>query len=246
MMIFSLPSPELLRQQAEWLAPMRARLLRRVAIAHYKRVLDLGVGYGAVTQELVRRTGGQVVCLDVVQHTFFSHAQTCAGALGVCGDGCKLPFADAMFDMVFCQCVLLWVADVGAVIGEVWRVLQPGGVFVALEPDYGGMMEYPAHVATRALWLSALRRAGAQPYVGRMLPSLFARCGFEVRVDLLPELLPPVSARFAFLRGLPLSRLEQAALRRIERHTAQLTEPWQCVAHVPFVAVTGVRCSGNC
>lgn len=241
MMTSSLPSPDLLRQQAEWLAPMRARLLRRVAIGQHKRVLDLGAGYGAVTQELVRRTGGQVVYLDIARETFFSQAQTCAGAFGVCGDGCNLPCADATFDMVFCQCVLLWVADVGAVLGEVWRILQPGGVFIALEPDYGGMMEYPAHVATRALWLSALRRAGAQPYVGRMLPSLFARCGFDVRVDLLPELLPPVSARFELLRGLPLSRLEQAALRRIERHAALLREPWQCVAHVPFVAVTGVR-----
>ena len=56
--------PELLRRQAAWLAPARARLLRRVAVARRRSVLDLGGGYGAVTGELVRRAGGTVVALD--------------------------------------------------------------------------------------------------------------------------------------------------------------------------------------
>ncbi|HLA84582.1 MAG TPA: hypothetical protein VJL29_07290, partial [Thermoguttaceae bacterium] len=60
----SLPSTALLRQQAEWLAPARSRLLRRAGIARCRRVLDLGCGVGAVTAELARRTSGFVVALD--------------------------------------------------------------------------------------------------------------------------------------------------------------------------------------
>ena len=56
----ALPSKTLLEAQAEWLAPARARLLRRVGIARRRRILDLGAGYGAVTGELVRRGGGFV------------------------------------------------------------------------------------------------------------------------------------------------------------------------------------------
>ena len=60
----SLPQAELLRQQAAWLAPARARLFRRVQIAQRQRVLDLACGYGTVTGELVRRCGGSVTALD--------------------------------------------------------------------------------------------------------------------------------------------------------------------------------------
>ena len=51
----SLPAPELLREQAQWLAPARSRMLRRVDIAHKRNILDLGAGYGFVSEELFRR-----------------------------------------------------------------------------------------------------------------------------------------------------------------------------------------------
>ena len=58
------PSAELLRRQAAWLAPARARLLRRAEIARRRRVLDLACGPGTVVEELVQRSGGSVVALD--------------------------------------------------------------------------------------------------------------------------------------------------------------------------------------
>ena len=54
----------------------------------------------------------------------------------------RLPFADGAFDLVFCQFALLWL-DAAAAVGEVRRVLSPGGVLAAIEPDYGGMIEHP-------------------------------------------------------------------------------------------------------
>lgn len=233
----------MLQQQAAWLAPMRARLLRRVSIVQRRHVLDLGTGSGAVTEELVRRCRGRVTALDYDLASLLAAEEPFAGARRVCGHAGRLPFGDSSFDLVFTQCALLWMKPLRKVMREIWRVLQPGGALVALEPDYGGMIEYPPAIATRDLWLRALTRAGADPLIGRKLPGLLAAWDFEVRVDLLPELLPPALERFAFLRTLPLTWSEQDVLQRIEQRAATLTSPWEQVAHLPFVLITATRCA---
>lgn len=232
---------ELLHEQAAWLAPMRARILRRVAIARRTAVLDLGAGYRAVTDELERRAGGHVVALDIALHPLLATAKTHGNALPTCADGSRLPFPDQSFDLVFCQFVLMWVNNLHAVIREIKRVLKQGGVLVAFEPDYGGMIEHPPEIATRDLWIAALTRARANPHVGRLLPGMLAAHGYEVRVDLLPELLPPSQTRFDLLRTLPLTASERAALSAAEAHDMALTRPWERVAHVPMFVVTAER-----
>lgn len=236
---FSLPPPELLARQAAWLAPARARLLRRVHVARRRRVLDLGCGWGAVAGELVRRAGGTVVALDRNHAALAADPAPFAGARRVCADAARLPFADAAFDLVFCQFALLWI-QFDVVLPEVRRVLAPGGALVALEPDYGGLVEHPPQIAARDLWLAALRRAGADPEVGRKLPGMLADLGFDVRVDLLDRLGPAEGARREFLRGLPLAPDEQAALVAIERAEASVA-PRARVAHLPVFLVTAVR-----
>jgi SAM-dependent methyltransferase len=221
---------------------MRSRLLRRAAIAHRRHVLDLGAGYGAVTPELARRCSGRVTALDQALLPLAADDQPFAGARRVCGSAASLPFPPASFDLVFAQCALMWTQPLSTVLAEIWRVLQSGGVLLALEPDYGSMIEHPFTIATRGIWLGALTRAGADPLVGRKLPGMLAAQGFEVRVDLLPELLPPASARFDMLRDLPLTRGEQRALRRAERRAAELSAaPWGQVAHLPFLLLTATR-----
>lgn len=219
------------------MAPARARLLRGVGIAHRRQILDLGAGYGAVTGELVRRGGGTVVALD---KELFALRQISTGRQ-TGGDALCLPFAAASFDLVFCQCVLLWVGSgVEGAIAEIYRTLQPGGVLVALEPDYGGLIEYPPEIATRDLWLAALRRAGAEPHIGRMLPGLLAKQGFQVQTRLLDELTPPSPMRFEFLRTLPLTAVEIATLHEIDRSTSQKVAKTY-LAHLPFFLVTASK-----
>lgn len=148
----------------------------------------------------------------------------------------RLPFADGAFDLVFSQFTLLWL-DAQAAVAEVYRVLGQGGVLVALEPDYGGLIEFPPAIATRPIWIDALVRAGADPETGRKLPGLLAAAGFKVQVDLLDQLAPPSPQRFAYLRGLPLSREEQGLLDRIQTADAALSEAAR-VVHLPTFLVT--------
>jgi SAM-dependent methyltransferase len=235
----SLPSQQLLEWQAAWLAPARARLLRRVQIARRRRVLDLACGSGAVTGELVRRSGGQVVAVDRTWAALAADAEPFRGAARLCADALRLPFADGSFDLVFCQFALLWL-DAAAAVCEVHRVLEPGGVLVAAEPDYGGLIEYPPEIATSELWLAALTRARADPHIGRRLPGLLAAAGFDVRVDLLDRVSPPSAVRFDFLRGLPLVDGERQALQRIEAADKTCQDPGR-VVHLPMFLVTATK-----
>lgn len=242
---FDLPAPEMLAQQAEWLSPARGRLFRQVGIARRKRVLDLGAGYGAVTGELVRRAGGPVVALDravtALREGDATGGTAFAGAARAGGDARWLPFADAVFDLVFTQLTLLWVRPVARALDEIRRVLRPGGALVALEPDYGGMIEYPPEIAARELWLSALERAGADPLIGRALPGLLAARGFTVSVGLFESLYAPSPARFDFLRDLPLTATEALTLEHIEMEALGRQGPWAQIAHLPFFLVTALN-----
>ncbi len=241
---YDLPAPEMLAQQAEWLAPARGRLFRQVGIARRKRVLDVGAGYGAVTGELVRRAGGPVVALDRAVAALRGAAfggGAFAGASRTGGDARWLPFADAVFDLVFTQLTLLWIQPVTCALDEIHRVLRPGGALVALEPDYGGMIEHPPEIAARDLWLSALARAGADPLIGRALPGLLAARGFTVSVGFFESLYAPSPARFDFLRDLPLTAAEALMLADIETEASMCQRPWAQIAHLPFFLVTALK-----
>jgi SAM-dependent methyltransferase len=235
----AVPSAALLQHQAEWLAPARARLLRRIHIARRERVLDLGAGRGAVTAELARRAGGTVVALDCAIEALDEIQAEGAHLVG--GDARRLPFPPAHFDLVFSQLTTLWINDIAAAVQEVWRVLMADGVWIALAPDYGGMMEHPPEITTRELWIAGLQRAGADPHVGRKLPGLCAEQGFEVRVDLFNSLRPPATQRFNLLRGLPLTAEERTQLDHIERQAETLTGPWSQVVHLPFFLITATK-----
>lgn len=235
----NLPSPGLLALQAKWLAPARARLLRRIHVARRSRVLDLACGAGAVTGELVRRSGGAVVALDREFAALAPEASDAfAGARCVCADAAGLPFVAGTFDLVLCQFALMWL-DAAIVLREIDRVLSSDGVLVAMEPDYGGMIEYPPETAAKETWLAALRRAGADPEIGRRLPGMLAELGFSVRVDLLDRLEPPETARFDLLREMPLTERERERLARAEQACAQLGDG--VIAHLPVFLITAAR-----
>ncbi len=91
------PHPESLLpdcESADWLAPARARLHRQVAIARRERVMDLGEGYGAVTEELVGRSGGAMLAVDRYEATLSYNPINFEMAWRICADATQLPFAD--------------------------------------------------------------------------------------------------------------------------------------------------------
>lgn len=211
-----LPEARGLQAQADRLQGMRSHLLRRVGIAHRQAVLDLGCGWGSVTATLRRRALGPVVALD--HHLAAVHR---TGGPAIVGDAHALPFAAGTFDLVFTQFVWLWLRDIPRAQVELDRVLRPGGALVALEPDFGGMIEHPPEVALGDVWRATLTRAGASPSIGRRLPSLFRGAGYRVAVELVQpgdDTGPDVT----LLEGLPLTPKETARVEQVTRANVPL------------------------
>jgi ubiquinone/menaquinone biosynthesis C-methylase UbiE len=95
-------------------------------------VLEIGPGFGATTRVLARRTDALTVL--ELQPSYCTRLRRELGARVdvVEGDATAMPFADASFDTVVCFTMLHHVpspAQQDRMLGEVTRVLRPGGVF---------------------------------------------------------------------------------------------------------------------
>ena len=96
-------------------------------------VLDVGCGGGFLAEEFAR-DGYEVIGIDPAARSIEA-AREHAGRAGLAvryqqGCGESLPFAAGSFAVVACCDVLEHVDDVNRVLGEVSRVLRPGGAFL--------------------------------------------------------------------------------------------------------------------
>src|SRR3954447_23803444 len=109
---------------------------KRLSFHNVKDVLDVGCGVGHWGRLLAKvlPTTAHVQGIDR-DPRWVQEAEARATAHGLAsrfnykvGVAETLPFADATFDLVTCQTVLIHTADPGAVIDEMIRVARPGGL----------------------------------------------------------------------------------------------------------------------
>jgi len=98
-------------------------------LAGARRVLDVGCGEGQITR-LATRLGAHATGLDPTWAQLTAGRERQGGAGYVAGLAQRLPFAAASFDAVVACLVFEHIADTDAALGEVARVLEPGGRFV--------------------------------------------------------------------------------------------------------------------
>ncbi len=116
---------------------------RRFQLARAKSVLDVGSGQGHWGRLIDRVTAPDATTVGVdFEPAWVAEATLQARAAGLGdrfryqqGSAESLPFADASFDLVTCQTLLIHVRDPSAVIAEMVRVTKPGGLVLAAEPN---------------------------------------------------------------------------------------------------------------
>ena len=92
-----------------------------------ERILDVGCGSGIFTVDVLK-SGAWVTGIDL-SAAMLSRAIVRGGDgfVGLCADMCNLPFGDNSFDRVFSMTAIEFVADGARAIGELNRVVKPGG-----------------------------------------------------------------------------------------------------------------------
>jgi len=110
----------------------RIELFRRYVGGPGRRVLDLGCRDGALTREYA--AGNEVVGVDADRDAL-AEAEKVGIETHWADLDQPLPFGDGNFDVVVAGELLEHLRDPRGVVGEVRRVLRPGGTFVASVPN---------------------------------------------------------------------------------------------------------------
>jgi len=163
------------------------RIFEREKVA---RVLDLGCGTGESLVYFKKMAPGiEWVGLDIESSPEVSQRSR-KGPEFLTYDGEKIPFADASFDLVFCNQTYEHVRKPFTLIREVDRVLRPGGCFVGsvscLEPFH------------------SLSVCNFTPYGFKVLLSETSLVLSEIRpgIDVITVLLHRLTGRLPVLSGM--------------------------------------------
>ena len=122
-------------QNARW----RRAMIDKIVPAAGASVLDVASGTAGVALQLAGRTPARVVGVDLTEE-MLRQGQRNVDASGLrarigltLGRAEQLPFADASFDALTFTYLLRYVVDPQATLGELARVVKPGGMVASLE-----------------------------------------------------------------------------------------------------------------
>jgi demethylmenaquinone methyltransferase / 2-methoxy-6-polyprenyl-1,4-benzoquinol methylase len=147
----------------------RRFLVSRIDAGPRETVLDVATGTGAVARELISQKGCTVVGLDQSPEMLAEARRRLPRSVTLIeGHAEELPFPDGAFDGLTFTYLLRYVDDPAAVLGELARVVRPGGTIAGLE------FAVP-HGVWRPLW-EAYVRVGL-PGAGRLLSPGWAEVG---------------------------------------------------------------------
>jgi len=141
------------------------RLGYLLQLGPHSRLLDVASGRGASAMFLAERFGCEVVGLDYGrQNVVRANAEAAQRGLSARvrfdqGDAESIPFPDASFDAVICECAFCTFPNKQRAAGEFARVLKPGGR-VGIS-DLTRTVKLPKELDGLFAWISCI--ADAQP-----------------------------------------------------------------------------------
>ncbi|HSB02905.1 MAG TPA: methyltransferase domain-containing protein [Anaerolineales bacterium] len=143
-----------------------------------ERILEVGCGSGVLCRRMAPHTqpDGYVTGVDISPQ-FITEAQRYALVEGVakqvvfeCARGESLPYPKAAFDGALAARLLLHTDDPSAILGEMARVVRPGGRIVAMDWDFDSVVvDHPDRELTRRLLHWRADHHGGDNWSGRQL-----------------------------------------------------------------------------
>ncbi len=131
--------------------------LAHVSIEDQFTILDVGCGGGRTVGKLAAiATQGKVYGVDYSDESVAATKRTNAKWIAIGrvevqqGSVSQLPFPDAMFDLITAVETHFWWPDVPADMREVFRVLKPGGTFIAIAEIYKGANTMAAKIIEKS------------------------------------------------------------------------------------------------
>ena len=136
---FNVSADAYLRFMGRYSEQLSAPFADLAGIRPGQRVLDVGCGPGALTAELVSRSGAGAVSAVEPSASFVAAVrERLPGADVRLSAAEQLPFPDAAFDAALAQLVVHFMADPVLGLREMGRVTRAGGVVAACVWDHAG------------------------------------------------------------------------------------------------------------
>lgn len=179
---------------------LTTRLGELLGLRPDERVLDVAAGRGTSALHLAETFGCEVVGVDFGAENvrLATEAAAARGLTGrvrfVTGDAERLPFDDAVFDAVVCECAYCTFPDKPQAAREFFRVLKPGGRVGLSDLTRRGPLA--PELETLLAWVACI--ADAQPvetYTALLAGAGFASGGVEPHDAALGEMVAGVRAK---------------------------------------------------
>jgi ubiquinone/menaquinone biosynthesis C-methylase UbiE len=180
------------------------QVLRMLPIPDGSAVLDVGTGFGILPFELAANGAIRVEGVDL-DPRFIDHALTLRTQLAAQGlfaprsevgfsggDAYDLDFPDRSFDLVFMREVVQFLREPVTALGEVYRVLRPGGFACVGDTDDQLRITWPPPSPALVRLIDAVAEVqhagGGDRQSGRKLTSYLRAAGFKINsIVVIPE-----------------------------------------------------------
>src|SRR6516165_1686391 len=161
-----------------------------VALAGFRpgaQIADLGCGSGVFTN-LLRKLDFNPVGLDISPKLIARARQKYPELEFLEGDAEHLPFPSSSLDGVLLSGLVHHFPDPSACANEVFRVLRPGGAFVAFDPNRMNPFMYLYRDHSSPFYSAVGVTENERPVLAHQIATIFQKSGFKVSTDYISNL----------------------------------------------------------